>query len=242
MLRAASKTAGKRNYTAAVIVAGGNGTRMGTDVTKQMLLLDGKPIVVHTLLAYQNTPCIGEIVVAAKQDEMDAYQAFKEQYGITKLRGLIRGGNTGIASLKNALDHIKSRYKPDDMVVIQEATRPMVSTEMISTLLQACAEKGSATFCHSMNEYVQFDISGSRATCVDRNATIALQSPEAHRLSLLNKVFAEAEKRQHPLAESCCTMLLYNLGYDINFVDSSINNIKIAREEDIAAFSALATK
>jgi len=115
----------------------------------------------------------------------------------------------------------------------------MVSAEMISTLLRACSEKGSATICHRMDDYVQFNISGNKAAYVDRNAIIALQSPEAHRLSLMREVFGEAERRQHPLTESCCTMLLYNLGYDINFIDSSVNNIKITREEDIAAFSAL---
>lgn len=228
--------------TVAIILAGGKSGRNRQNIPSQFINVHGKPILVYSMDAYQAHPSVDDIYVVCLKGWENIAKAYAEQYGITKLRGLIRGGNTGIASLKNALDYIKSRYKPEDMVIIQEATRPMVSTEMISTLLQACAEKDSATFCHSMNEYVQFDISGSRATCVDRNTTIALQSPEAHRLSLLNEVFTEAEKRQHPMDESCCTMLLYNLGYDINFVDSSINNIKIAREEDIAAFSALVTK
>ncbi len=66
-----------------------------------------------------------------------------------------------------------------------------------------------------------------------------IQAVEAHRLSLLNEVFQRAERQKHPMTESCCTMLLYNLGYDINFIESSVNNIKLTREEDIAAFSAL---
>ena len=68
---------------------------------------------------------------------------------------------------------------------------------------------------------------------------IALQSPEAHRLSLINDVFATAIKNHHLLTESCCTMLMYNLGYDINFIQSSVNNIKIADAEDYATFAAL---
>jgi len=67
---------------------------------------------------------------------------------------------------------------------------------------------------------------------------IALQSPEAHRFSLINEVFTQARKQNHPLSESCCTMLMYHLGCEINFLQSSVNNIKIARNEDIAAFSA----
>ena len=90
-----------------------------------------------------------------------------------------------------------------------------------------------------MREHIQFYVAGGKTGYIDRDAMITLQSPEAHRLSLMREVFGEAERRQHPLTESCCTMLLYNLGYDINFIDSSVNNIKITREEDIAAFSAL---
>ena len=226
----------------AIILAGGKSGRNRQNIPSQFININGKPILVYSMDAYQAHPSVDDIYVVCLKGWENIVKAYAEQFGITKLKGLIRGGHTGIESLKNAIDQIKGRYDPADVVIIQEATRPMVSTEMISSLLQACAEKGSATFCHSMNEYVQFDISGHKAKAVDRNTTIALQSPEAHSLALLNEVFQEVDKRKHSMAESCCTMLLYNLGYDINFIDSSINNIKITREEDIAAFGALVTK
>jgi 2-C-methyl-D-erythritol 4-phosphate cytidylyltransferase len=115
----------------------------------------------------------------------------------------------------------------------------LVSVETISTLLQASAEKDSATICHSMNEYVQFRTEAGKVEYIDRNSIIAIQSPEAHRLSVLRQVFDTAVKKHHPLTESCCTMLLYNLGFDINFVEGNVNNVKIARDEDIAAFRAI---
>ena len=59
------------------------------------------------------------------------------------------------------------------------------------------------------------------------------------RLELMEQVFSVAEKQKHPLTESCCTMLMYNLGYPINFIEGGINNIKIVREEDLTVFSAL---
>ena len=231
-----------RSKHVAIILAGGKSGRNRQNIPSQFVNVHGKPILVYCMDAYQAHPSVDAIYVVCLKGWESIVKAYAEQYGITKLKGLIRGGHSGMESLKNALEHIKDRYEPEDVVIIQEATRPLVTTEMISTLLQACSEKGSATFCHSMNEYVQFDISGDRAKYVDRSTVIAMQSPEAHNLSLLNEVFAEAEKRQYPLTESCCTMLLNNLGYDINFVESSINNIKITREEDIAAFSALVRK
>jgi len=115
----------------------------------------------------------------------------------------------------------------------------MIRLETISTLLQACGEKGSATICHAMRDYVQFNLAGGRPQYVNRDTLVALQSPEAHRLSLLREVFDKVAREQHPLMESCCAMLLYNLGYGINFIEGSINNIKIVREEDLAMFSAM---
>lgn len=228
-----------RNKNIAIILAGGKSGRNRQNIPSQFISVNGKPILVYSMDAYQAHPAVDDIYVVCLRGWEDIVKAYARQFGITKLKGIVMAGSSGILSLKNALDHIRQRYSKKDMILIQEATRPMVTTEMISNLLQACAKTGSATICHSMNEYVQFDISGGRPQYVDRNTTIALQSPEVHRLELMEQVFSVAEKQKHPLTESCCTMLLYNLGYKINFIESSVNNIKITREEDIAAFSAL---
>lgn len=232
----------KRNKNVAIILAGGKSGVNRQNIPSQFVSIQGKPILVYSMDAYQAHPAIDDIYVVCLKGWESIVKAYANQYGITKLRGLIPGGSSGMASLKNALDHVKSRYDLNDLIIIQEATRPMVSTEMISQLLQACSEKGSATICHSMKDYVQFHVSAGKAEYVDRNAMIALQSPEAHRLSRMNEVFEKASQLKHLLTESCCTMLLYNLGYDINFIESSINNIKIMREEDTAAFAALVKK
>lgn len=225
--------------TAVIILAGGKSGRNRQNIPSQFINISGKPILLFSMEAYQSHPAVDDIYVVCLKGWGNIVKAYADQYGITKLRGLIAGGSSGILSLKNALDAIKDRYASEDTVIIQEATRPMVSQEMISTLLRTCGEKGSATICHSMNDYVQFRVSGTRAEYVDRNAVVALQSPEAHRFCLIREVFEKAQRQSHPLTESCCTMLLYNLGYTINFIESSVNNIKIIREEDIAAFSTL---
>ena len=221
-----------------VILAGGKTGRNLQNIPSQFMNVHGKPILVYCMEVYQNHPAIDDVYVVCLRGWESIVKAYAKRYRITKLKGLVSAGNSGIASLKNAVDAIKKRYASEDLVMIQEATRPMVTEEMISKLLQVCSEKRSATTCHSMKEYVQFDVAFQKPRYVDRDTMIALQSPEAHRLSLLEEVFEKAKQMQHPLTESCCTMLLYNLGFDINFIESSVNNIKITREEDIAAFSA----
>ena len=112
----------------------------------------------------------------------------------------------------------------------------MVSVDMISKLLRACYESESAVICHAMRDYVQFQYKDGKAEYIDRNTIVELQSPEAYRLSFIKKVFSDTKKMQHPLTESCIAMLLYNLGYKINFIEGNVNNMKIIRQEDITAF------
>lgn len=229
----------KNNKNIVIILAGGKTGRNRQNIPNQFMNVQGKPILVYCMEVYQGHPAIDEIYVVCLRGWERIVKAYAKQFRITKLKGLIPAGSSGIISLKNAVDAIKGQCAAEDLVLIQEATRPMVTAETVSRLLQVCSEKRSATTCHSMKEYVQFDVSNRGARYVDRNTTIALQSPEAHRLSLLEEVFEKAQQMQHPLVESCCTMLLYNLGFDINFIESSVNNIKISREEDIAAFGAM---
>ena len=229
----------KTHKTIAVILAGGKSGRNRQNIPSQFLNIHGKPIIVYCLEAYQAHPSVDEIYVVCLKGWESIVTDYAKQFGITKLQGLIPAGTSGIGSLKNAVDHISCRYDGKDFLIIQESTRPLVTAETISKLLAACEEKNSATICHSMKDYVQFSLQNGKATYADRNRLIALQSPEAHRLSLISEVFAKAVGRGHELQETCCTMLLYNLGYNINFVESNVNNIKISREEDIAALSAL---
>ena len=240
---ALDSTQPQRDYkNIAIILAGGKSGRNRQNIPSQFINVHGKPIIVYCMDVYQAHPMVDEIYVVCLKGWENIIKAYASQYGITKLRGIISGGNSGIISLNNAIELIRTKCSPQDLIIIQESTRPMITTEMISRLIQSASEKGSATICHSMTDYVQFDISKSTAKYIDRNALIALQSPEAHRFSLLDEVFQKAKTQNHQLTESCCTMLLYNLGYKINFIESSINNIKIVREEDLSAFSALVNR
>ena len=231
---------GHRN--AVIILAGGKSGRNKQNIPSQFISIHDKPMLVYCMEAYQSHPAIDDIYVVCLKGWEDIVKAYARQYRLTKLRGLIPGASSGILSLKNGVDCIRKRYAPEDTIIIQEATRPLVSAETISKLLQACAEKGSATVCHMMNDYVQFNITSKTPQYIDRNTVVALQSPEAHRLSLLLDVFEKAKTQRHPLAESCCAMLMYNLGYPINFIEGGFNNIKIVREEDLTVFSALVKK
>lgn len=223
---------GKHNI--AIILAGGKSTRNQQNIPNQFINVLGKPVIIYVLEAYQKHPAIDDIYVVCLKGWDDILSAYAKQYGIDKLRGIIPGGETGIVSVKNGIEALECN--DDDTIILQESTRPLVNEEMISKLLYAC--KGAVAVCESTEDTIMF-LKKEKMEYVDRNRLFALQSPEAYRYGILKSIFEKAERLHHPLEETCCSHLMYNLGYELNFVEGSHNNIKIVRQEDIAILSAL---
>lgn len=232
----------EESRTVAIILAGGKSKRNQQNIPNQFINILGKPVIVYCLEAYQAHPAINDIYIVCLKGWEKIVTAYAEQYNITKLRGLIPAAASGILSVQNGIDYVKENYKDDDIIVFQESTRPMVTVDMISQLLQSCYENGSANICTTMKDYVQFTCNGKKVSYVDRDTVVSLQSPEAYRFGIIKKVFSTAKKKQHPLTESCCVMLMYNLGYDVNFIETFDNNIKIVKPEDIAIVTSLIKK
>lgn len=229
----------RKNKIVSIILAGGKSSRNQQNIPNQFINILGKPVIVYCLEAYQAHPAIDDIYIVCLRGWEEIVIAYAEQYCISKLRGLIPAAVSGILSVKNGFEYIREKYLPNDIILFQESTRPMVSVDMISKLLQSCYENGSANICQSMKDYVQFTYLNGHPTYIDRNSIVDLQSPEAYKIEILDKVFKIAQKKQHPLLESCLAMLLFNLGYDINFIEGSVNNIKIIRQEDVAIVTSL---
>lgn len=228
--------------TVAVILAGGKSSRNQQNIPNQFINIMGKPVIVYCMEAYQAHPSIDDIYVVCLKGWEQIVSAYAAQYRISKLRGLIPSGSSGILSVLSSLNHISERYSPQDIVIFQESTRPLVDTEMISKLLHSCYETGSANICQPMRDILQFTRMNGKAEYVDRQSVVEIQSPEAYRFGTILSVFDEAKAQNHPLTESCCAMLLYNLGHEIGFIEGSPTNYKILRQEDIAVVTAMLQK
>lgn len=233
---------GALRRTAAVILAGGKSSRNQQNIPNQFINILGKPVIVYCMEAYQAHPAVDDIYVVCVKGWEQIVSAYAAQYHIDKLRGLILAGASGILSVRSALNHIKERYSPDDIVIFQESTRPLVNGDTISKLLHSCYETGSANICQPMQDILQFTRTGGKASYVDRESVVEIQSPEAYRFGKILSVFDEADRKNHPLDESCCAMLLYNLGHEIGFIEGSVTNYKILRQEDIAIVTAMLQK
>ena len=153
-----------RQTTVAVIMAGGKSSRNQQNIPNQFINVHNKPIIVYVLEAYESHPAIDDIYIVCLRGWEQIVSAYAEQYKITKLRGIIPAASSGILSVQNGITHVSKLYNENDIIIFQESTRPMVSVDMISKLLRACFEDDSAIICHSMSDYVQFQINDGKAS------------------------------------------------------------------------------
>lgn len=222
----------------AVILSGGKSTRNLQNIPNQFITVYGKPVIIYSMEAYQMHPEISEIYVVCIKGWEDIVVSYAQQFGITKLTKVLPAGETGILSVKSAVDYLEGKCDKSDTVIFQESTRPLVTVENISRLLLESREKGSAVTCGYMSEHLQFFINGDSIKYIDRNRLIEAQSPEAYEYGELAELFNKAVARHHKFSESCCSMLMYKLGMTPNFFEGNLSNVKIIRSEDVALFSA----
>ena len=127
----------------ALILAGGSGSRTEQSVPKQFLSIYDKPIIIYTLEAFQNHPEVDAIIVSCIDGWLDVLAGYARAYGITKLKWIVKGGENGQASARKALLELESHCKEDDIVIIHDAVRPLISKEIITDCIAKAREYGS---------------------------------------------------------------------------------------------------
>lgn len=224
----------------AMIIAGGVGLRSHQDIPKQFINVNNKPIIIYTLEAFQEHPNIDAIEVVCLEGWHDIVKAYAKQFGITKLENVVNGGITGQDSIRNGLYDIAKRYhEDDDIVIIHDAIRPMVSAEIISDNIRVCREKGNATSvipCTSVMLKTEDSIASNEQ--IPRENLKITQTPQSYFINELIEVHKEAVKRDlFPSISSCA--LYVEMGKKVFLSAGSEKNIKITTSEDIEIFSAL---
>ncbi|MDO4501596.1 MAG: XRE family transcriptional regulator [Coriobacteriia bacterium] len=230
---------GSRPRVAAVILAGGQSTRNMQNVPNQFINVMGKPVIMYCLEAYQRHPAVDQIYVVCLRAWIDILTAYVKQSGLSKLVAIVPAGETGVLSARNGLAQVRLRCAPEDLVILQESTRPLVTQEDISKLIQMCVDKGSATLCSPMKDYAQVLRTDDRLDFVDRNRTYALQTPDAYRISVLADALQEAEGRPELMELTTCAIMRLHMGHQLNLLECGHNNMKVVRQEDIDVVTAL---
>ncbi|MCD8209114.1 MAG: 2-C-methyl-D-erythritol 4-phosphate cytidylyltransferase [Bacteroidales bacterium] len=223
----------------ALLTAAGKGTRMHQDIPKQFLHVENKPVIIHTMEAFQKHPSIDAIMVVTLEPWREVLRAYAKQFGITKLRWVVNGGETGQDSIRNGLEALKEELSGDDVVMIHDGNRPLVSSEVISNSLATFAEHGNAVAVIPCTEVIfESDDGCSSCTSTDRERLFRTQTPHTYTLGDLLDAHKEAEEKELPKMAATC-MLMKELGKTTYFSKGSEENMKITTMEDLKIFKAL---
>ena len=224
----------------AMIIAGGIGARMHQDIPKQFINVDDKPVIVYTLEAFQNHPNIDAIEVVCLEGWHDILRAYAKQFGIVKLENIVVGGETGQDSIRNGLyDIAKRHHADDDIVLIHDAIRPMVSADIISDNIRVCRKFGNATTvipCTSV--MLKTSDSVVSEDQVPRDNLKITQTPQSFFINELIEVHEEAIKREFEPAIASCALYI-EMGKPVYLSAGSEKNIKLTTSEEIEIFSSL---
>jgi len=224
----------------ALLTAAGTGTRMGQDIPKQFMHIENKPLIIHTMEAFQNHPSVDAIMVVTLPDWIAVLRAYASQFGITKLRWVVPGGATGQESIHNGLVELSKELNGDDIVMVHDGNRCLVSSEIISNSLAVFNAHGSAVAAIPCVEAVfrSNDDGQTSNVMIPREQLFRTQTPHTYTLEKLMWAHSEAEKRGIANTAASCS-LMQMLGETIYFSKGSETNLKITTVDDILIFKAL---
>ncbi len=222
-----------------MIIAGGSGHRMRQEIPKQFINVNDKPIIIYTLQAFENHPDIDEIGVVCIEEWKNVLMAYSKQYKITKLKWIVSGGENGQDSIRNGVMEAEKRYSPDDILLIHDAIRPMVSSEIISDCIIQCHKYGSAISVVPCNTAVLHkDSSESSCKVIDRSELALTQTPQAFSLKMIADAHREALEKGITNSVASCTLMI-ELNKKVYFSIGSETNIKLTTPDDLLIFKAL---
>lgn len=224
----------------AMIIAGGSGQRMKQDIPKQFINVYDKPVIIYTLEAFQKHPNIDAILVVCIKGWESVLQAYARQFNISKLRWIVEGGKNGQASIYNGLCRLKEDIEENDIVLIHDAIRPLVSSEIISDCIRVCEMNGSAITAIPCAEamLVRGEDRDKAEKMIDREKLARTQTPQAFSLKKLLWAHKEAEKRGITNSVASCTLMV-ELGESVSFSAGSEKNVKLTDTDDVEIFKAL---
>lgn len=223
----------------ALIIAGGVGNRMGQDIPKQFLTVNEKPVIIYTLEAFQSHPQIDSIAIVCLQGWETVLQSYANQFNITKLKYIIPGGDCGQASIRNGVFELEKHFNENDIVLIHDAIRPMVSQEIITDCIDKTKEYGNAITCIPCAE-AMLQTEDAKKSCgsYPRDRLKRTQTPQGFKIGDICKLHRDALEAGITNSVASCTLMI-EMGKQVYFSNGSEKNIKLTTVEDIDIFKAL---
>ena len=218
----------------AIIPAGGKGKRGGTETPKQYLKFHGKELIVCTLEVFQKNNFVNEIIIAAEPAYFSLLKEIKEKFRLTKISKIVEGGVERQDSVYNALNTINA--DDNDLVAVHDAARPLLPENILTNAIKTAKEKGNALVCVKARDTL---LKGDKIVkeYVDRTEMYYVQTPQIFRYEDLMKAMKKAYEKNFIGTDE--SMLIKELGININIVEGSMLNFKVTTATDIEMLNKL---
>lgn len=216
-------------FTSVIIPAAGFGERMGSAIGKQFLLLNDKPILVHTLDRFEQCPDVDEIIIATQRSSFAIIEEFRSRYALRKLRPPVEGGQRRQDSIANALGHIDPRA---EIVCVHDAVRPFVHLKEISQTIETARHFGASILAvRTKDTMKQASTDGRVERTLDRSSLWNVQTPQTFRRQILVDAYAHAAA--HAVTATDDSFLAEQIGILPIIVEGSYENLKITTPDDL---------
>ncbi len=236
LVRAVGGKGDRIRPTAAIILAGGSSTRMGEGISKQMLELDGMPVIAHTLRAFDESEYISEIIVVAKPDEFPLYRAIQKKYDFKKFKKLVSGGNSRQDSAENGFLQVSDGCK---FVAIHDGARCLVTPEIIRDVCREAYRYDAATAATRSTDSVK--MTNGKNLFIDsspnRSFVFLAQTPQIFNRELYGIALSQAKADNLKVTDD--NSIIENLGHRVKLVECGRENLKITTKEDITLALAI---
>ena len=225
--------------TTALIFAGGTGLRMNSSAKpKQFLELHGKPVILYTLEHFEGHHEIDGIIVVCLESWIDELKHLLRRYEFRKVLKIVPGGNTGHESIYTGLSALKQICGKDDIVLIHDGVRPLITKELISANIAKVRECGCSITVEPAAESVVICEAGDMVSFVpNRNAVYTAKAPQSFYYGMIWELYQRANRDGVSSIDSAHLLSLY--GVEMHTIKSPPNNIKITAPADYYIFRAL---
>jgi 2-C-methyl-D-erythritol 4-phosphate cytidylyltransferase len=226
----------------AVMLAVGTGERMGAGRPKQYIEIGSKPLIIHCLEVFEQSPDIDAIEIVSHKDWIDHVEKLVKQYNITKVRWICEGGDTCQISTRNGIFNLEGQVSDDDVLMFAMSSSPFVTDDIIKDSLRVCKEYGSAFACLQSKynlAYSEDGISSGKINFKEKNKTVNM--PWTSTFGKLDKAYHYAfENGVETEVASYMPTLWLALGERLYFSkDTSTNLLHATYAEDLKIFEAV---
>ena len=225
----------------ALILAAGTGSRMGNaDKPKQFLLVHGKPLMIHTIEAFEVNPEVDKIVISTNEEYIEEVKLMCKQYDLTKVCKIVAGGDTRQISVYNGLKGVKEiDAKDDDIIIIHDSARPLISQRIIRENIECCKAYGAVdTVIKATDTIVKSENGQTISDIPVRKELYQGQTPQTFNFSLIWNAHEAVKNKSVPNVTDD-TKLVLLLGHDVHLVEGDKLNFKITTFDDLMMLKAL---